>query len=218
MTSITIVTPWLGAHELIPGYRRAIEAAITEDDRLLIVDNASAPSLSEVWGAVSEWQTFLRNETNQGFSRACNKGLLEVETDAVLFLNNDICMTSVTWLEQIRKAIKPRTLVGARLRHDPHTAVDGQVIPYLDGWCIAGLTHEFKGLGGWSEDFEEPSYFGDNELCVRAQAAGIRLTQVPVGLRHISNYTSRRMDTDSVSARNRARYVAAVRQLLPLAA
>lgn len=201
-TSITVVTPWLDAHELIPGYQRAV-TVLGDDDRLVIVDNGSTPAIPDA---------AIRLPTNHGFSKACNFGLDAATTDAVLFLNNDIRMTSATWLQQIRQALKPGVLVGARLRTDAHTAVDGVAVPYLDGWCIAGMTAELLALGGWNEAFTEPAYYGDNELCVRAQAAGMRLVAVPVGLQHLGNYTSRRMDVTGVSARNRERYVEAVRE------
>lgn len=209
MISVTVVTPWLEAHELAPAYQRAM-TVLTEDDRLIVVDNGGAP---DDLGA-----TYVQPRRNLGFSRACNQGLYAAETDAVLWLNNDVRMTSATWLEQIRKALRPGVLVGAHLRNDAHTAVDGTVIPYLDGWCLAGMTADLIDLDGFDETFEEPSYFGDNDLCVRAQAAGMRLVQVPVGLTHIGNYTSKRTDVTGVSARNRARYEQTVRGLQPVAA
>lgn len=222
MTSITIVTPWLDAHELAPSYWRAMSAGMREDDRCVIVDNGSTPKL---WESIHqdagrpENILSVRLDVNAGFSRASNLGLAEASqmdnpTDAVLFLNNDVRMTSATWLTQIRQALKPGVLVGARLRSEPHTMVDGQVIPYLDGWCVAGLTAELVELGGWNEEFDEPSYFGDNELCVRARQAGMRLVGASVGLQHLENYTSRRMDVTGVSARNRERYLAAARLML----
>lgn len=214
------MTPWLDAAELIPGYRRALHAGTDDGDVAVLIDNGSATALRTLWGddGIPDWQRFVRNEQNLGFSRACNQGLAAAATDAVLFLNNDIRMTSSTWLEQIRQALKPGVLVGAQLRRDPHTAVDGRLIPYLDGWCLAGLTDEIRNLGGWNDTFEEPAYYGDNELCVRAVAAGMTLVEAPVGLRHLSNYTSRRMDVTGVSARNRDRYEQAVRDLLPAVA
>lgn len=209
MTTVSIVTPWLDAHELIPGYQRAVTTALTDDDRLVIVDNGSTPAIPDA---------AIRLPTNHGFSHACNFGLDAASTDAVLFLNNDVRMTSATWLQQIRQALKPGVLVGAQLRTDAHTAVDGEPVPYLDGWCLAGMRDDLLDVGGWNPVFEEPAYYGDNELCVRAQAAGMRLVAVPVGLQHLGNYTSRRMDVTGVSARNRDRYVAAVREWRRVAA
>jgi len=215
VTSITIVTPWLGAQELLPGYWGAVGTELGDDDRVTIVDNGSLAWFKSIAAPVVGFITFNRNA---GFNHANNAGLADAETDAVLFLNNDIRATAPGWLQPIRDALEPGVLVGAHLRDDRHTAVDGRVIPYLDGWCLAGRRDDLIRIGGWNEDFEEPAYYGDNELCVRAHEAGMELVEVPTTLRHIGNYTSKRMDITGVSMRNRARYEKAVRELLPVAA
>ena len=94
--------------------------------------------------------------------------------------------------------------------------VDGYRLPYVDGWCLAGRRVDLLALGGWDEGYEEPSYWGDNDLCLRAVRAGMRLVYLPddFGLRHISNYTTRRMDVSGVSERNRARFEARARRVL----
>lgn len=216
MTSITIVTPWLNCPELAQGYWQAVEAAVDTCDRVIIVDNASEPPLEQTHRertgiGLSPWVLFDRQERNLGFSRACNRGLDIAETDAVLFLNNDVRLRDAGWLGAVRRELRPETLVGATLRTDPHTAVDGQAVPYLEGWCVAALTADLRALGGW-DDLEEPSYYGDNLLSLHARAAGWKLVQVDVGLRHLGNYTTRRMDVNGVAARNRAVYEQAVRE------
>ena len=209
MTSLTVVTPWHNCHELAPAYWRAI-SVLADADRIIVVDNASEPPLEHpgIRGAIVH-----RVDTNLGFSKACNVAFDLVKTDAVCFLNNDIRMVSATWADNIRQALQPGTLVGAHLRADPHTAVDdGKPIPYLDGWCLAIMRDDLHAIGGWDE-LEEPSYWGDNILCVRATAAGMRLAEVPVGLTHIGNYTSRRIQArDDLSALNRGRYEQVVRE------
>lgn len=225
MTAITVVTPWLQAHDLAPAYQRAL-SVLGEDDDLIIFDNGDAPDIDRAtylgriditsMGELEQQHTTGRN---RGFSRACNLGLYAAATDAVLWLNNDIRMTSATWLEQIRRALKPGVLVGAQLRHDDHTIVDGKRVPYLDGWCLAGMTADLLDLDGFDEDYEEPSYYGDNDLCARAVAAGLRLVQVPVGLTHIGNHTSKRVPgRDDLAARNRLLYERTVRSLQSAAA
>ncbi|MEK9810675.1 MAG: glycosyltransferase [Candidatus Nanopelagicales bacterium] len=217
-TSVTVITPWRDAHELAAGYWQAIEAGLAPHDRVIIIDNGSSPTLRDAYfertgHGLPAFATILRSSVNLGFSRACNAAMQRVGTDAILFLNNDIRLRDAGWLDHIKRALEPGTLVGAHLRHDPHTAVDGETIPYLDGWCLAGMTSDLHGLGGW-DDLEEPSYYGDNLLCARASAAGMRLRQVTVGLRHLENYTSRRLDLrDEVAERNRAVYEAEVRRL-----
>lgn len=218
MTSITIVTPWHQSHELAAAYWRAINAGVGELDRVLVIDNASEPMLfTSAWDTAPAAAWDIRLYENIGFSRACNVGLkfagkAAMATDAVLFLNNDVRLVAGDWLERIRAALAPGVLVGAKLRDGAHTAVDGIQVPYLDGWCLAGMRADLDTLGGWNETFEEPAYYGDNELCARARAAGMQLVEANVGLRHLENYTSRRMPISEISARNRARYETIVRE------
>ena len=117
--NITIVTPWLNCHELIAAYEKAM-SVLAEGDRLVIVDNASTPPI-----IVPSADETVRLKRNLGFAGASNRGLRRVTTDAVLFLNNDVLMTSATWLQQIRAALRPGVLVGADLRTDNHCRVDG---------------------------------------------------------------------------------------------
>lgn len=210
MTSINVVTPWHNAHELAPAYWKAMEA-LGPRDGVVVIDNASVPPLEH---PRRERVQIIRSAGNLGFSKASNLGIFSAPADAIVFLNNDIRATSGDWPEQIRAALEPGVLVGAHLRDEPHASVDGHAVPYLDGWCLAGMRADIDGLGGWDEHYEEPSYFGDNDLCVRAVAAGMELRQVNVGLAHLGNYTSRRYASrDDVTARNRARYETAVRRL-----
>lgn len=212
--SITVVTPVWNTPELAPAYWRAM-TALSEDDRVVIIDNASVPP------AYTE-DSVIVNRENLGFSKPCNQGLawaaMEAETDAVLFLNSDVVMTSTTWIEQIRDALKPKRFVGAVMRAGDHASVDGRSWPYLDGWCLAGMTSDLLDLGGWDEGFEEPSYSGDCDICFRARQAGIKLVAVSVGLRHLENHTSRRLDVTGLSQRNYERYAAKVREALRVAA
>ena len=205
MISITIATPWYGAHELGPAYQRAV-GVIRECDKVIVIDNGGAP---EIIGART-----LSPGRNLGFSRACNLALNVADTDALLWLNDDIRMTSPDWLWAIKEELAPGVLVGAELSAPPYSMVDGCHIPYLAGWCLAGMTDDLRSLGGFDETFEEPAYFGDNDLCLRARRAGMRLVAAPVGLKHLGNVTSRSMDVSGVSARNYDRYAARARELL----
>jgi len=71
-------------------------------------------------------------------------------------------------------------------------------------------------LEGWDESFEEPSYYGDNDLCLRARLAGMTLRQAAVGLRHLGNGTAGPPDEHirAVTARNYDRFAARVREAL----
>lgn len=204
---ITAVVPWLNHRE----YEKDFWAAMSVTDiDVLVIDNGSRPPLPNAW----------RLKENAGFHRACNLGLELARTEAVLFLNNDIAATEPNWVEPIREALEPGVLVGARLRYDAHGDVDGVSLPYLAGWCLAGMRDDLLELGGWDETFDEPAYFGDNDLCLRARAAGMTLREVKVGLSHLENGTSE----DDLAARvaasqaNRERFAARARDLLGVAA
>lgn len=216
MTSLTVVTAWQGCHELAPAYWRAMEAGLHPDDRVLVIDNGSSPPLANDYlqsaGTVlPAYATFLRSEVNLGFNAANNAGLERVDTEAVAFLNNDISLGAAGWATVLRKHLRPGVLVGASLKLNHAT---GTPIPYLEGWCVAGMTQDLRDLGGWSGDFEEPAYFGDVLLSWQAKRAGMKLVQADVPLSHLGNYTTRKQDVSGVSERNRLRLLELVRPVV----
>ena len=178
--TITIVTPWLNHLEFCDGYWDAIEAGAP--DEVIIVDNGSDPPLD--FAAI-------RFEENRGFCAACNAGLHAATSDAVLFLNDDVELQTPGWLTKIRDRLEPKTLVGQQ-RTEQHAVVDGHLHAYIDGWCVAALTGDLVELGGWDETLDEPAYYSDNLLTLRALQAGWQLAHIGhLGLRHLGNGTSR---------------------------
>ncbi len=210
LPSIGVVTPWLDHHDLIPDYVEAV-SGLWPRDELIVVDNGSNPALT---------LPGIRLEENRGFSAASNLGMETAATDAVLFLNNDIAATRPGWLNKLRHALEPGVLVGAKLRDDHHTTVDGQPIPYLDGWCLAGMRDDLLELGGFDETLEEPAYYSDNLLCLEARAAGMSLKEVDLGLVHKTSTTSQPHLNPRVAEAtiaNRRRYETYARELLTAA-
>jgi GT2 family glycosyltransferase len=205
--SIAIVTPWHNhAADLWPEYQKVLADA--NADELWIVDNGSTPPLD--FGS-------LRLDANKGFCGGCNAGLAAATADIIVFLNNDVSLTEHGWLERLTDAVEPGVLVGARLRSDSHAQVDGQPMPYLDGWCIAGMRDDLLDLGGFDETLAEPAYFSDNLLCLEARAAGMTLREVRIGLKHAVGVTAKEQpDGRRALEQNRARYVERARELLTL--
>lgn len=206
MTTISIVTPWRDHWELLDDYRAAVLA--TDADEVVIVDDGSSPPLP--FGV-------LRCEEPSGFCGASNAGLTYAQSDAVLFLNNDIAGGHDGWLETIREAVEPDVLVGAQMRYDLHAAIDASRLPYLDGWCLAGMRDDLVELGGFDESLEEPAYYSDNLLCLEARAVGMTLRAVSVGLHHKKGQTSQphnNPDVQRAAKANRERYLARVREVL----
>lgn len=202
--SVTVVTAWVNHRELERDYWAAIR---TENVQVIVVDNGSDPPLPNAW----------RLNDNRGFHHACNQGLLLARTDAVLFLNNDIAPIAPGWLEPLRAELQPGVLVGAQLRYDDHGSINGEPLPYLDGWCLASMRQDLIDLGGWDEGYLEPAYYGDNDLSLRARAAGMTLREARVGLHHKNGATHDPAQDDHrarVTLENRARFAALAAQLL----
>ena len=213
--SVAVVTPWHNHPEFGPDYYEAVSVRRTTDE-LIVVDNGSTERTPHA--GFLPFSIPIRLEENTGFSHACNVGLDAASADAVLFLNNDIRAADRDWLEQIRDAIEPGVLVGAELRNDPHGRVEGQPMPYLDGWCVGGMRDDLLELGGWDEGYMEPSYYGDNDLSLRARAAGMSLREVRCGLVHKVNGTARDMDVTDASLANRERFQRVATEILGVAA
>ncbi len=207
--SISVVTPWYEHPELAEEYWKALDGEKTHE--VIVVDNGSATPVE---------RAAIRLEENAGFARANNIGLEKATGDAVLFLNNDVALGIPGWLEAIRAELKPGVLVGANVRSEQHAAVDGQVVPYLDGWCIAAMKEDLEELGGWSEEYEEPAYFSDNDLCLRAERAGMRFMAVAPPLVHLLNRTAGPGvgEVAQVTQRNYQIYAAKVREQSAVAA
>lgn len=184
---ISIVTPFHNCPELIPDYEKAVQGA-----QVIAIDNASDPVTSEQLEAMvsrlGNGSIYVRNEENIKFSKANNQGLAVADGEIVVFLNSDIQATG-NWLDRVQNAKKGAfyaATTGVR-------TVDGEAIRYLEGWCLFGHKSDFEMIGGWREDWEG-MYWEDNELCWRAEKAGIELKQAILPLLHLSNYTSRRTE------------------------
>ena len=200
-TTLAIVTPWHNQPDLWWDYTWAVRYRRPRD-QVIVVDNGSDPPLPF---------TAIRSATNLGFSGGSNLGLHHATADAVLFLNNDIVALDDDWLEDIRERVEPGVLVGP-LRQEPWAVVDGEMYPYIDGWCLAGMREDLLALGGFDESLEEPAYYSDNLLCLAARRSGMTLRDVRPRLRHLEGTTARHHERYlDVAVGNRQRYLASVR-------
>ena len=184
--TISIVTPWHNCPELIAGYEQAVNGA-----QVIVIDNASdaltSGNLISMVERLGNGSRYVRNEENVGYSKANNQGLALAEGEIVVFLNSDIQKTD-DWLGLVQNTKKgslyaPTT--GVRI-------VDGVAYRYLEGCCLFGHKSDFEMIGGWNDRDFPGWYWEDNELCYRAEKAGLQLKQVILPLVHLSNYTSSR--------------------------
>lgn len=177
--TVAIVTAWQNHLELAGDYFAAVEAG--QPDQLVIVDDASDPAL--------EFAS-LRVERSLGFCGANNLALAEVETDLVVFLNNDVAPLRAGWLKEMAAHIEAGVITGPILAND-YCTVDGVAYPYVDGWCLGMTVEDARRLGPWDEQFDVvgPGYFSDTWLAFGARMQGFRLREVRPGLRHKGGQT-----------------------------
>lgn len=205
--TISIITPFHNCPELLPDYEKAVQGA-----QVIAIDNASdsvtASKLEAMVDRLGNGSKYVRNEENVKFSKANNQGLALADGEIVVFMNSDIRSTG-NWLDRVQNAKK-----GAF--YSPTSGVrtvDDQVLRYLEGWCLFGHKSDFESIGGWNEIDFPGIYWEDNELCYRAEKAGLLLKQAILPLQHLSNYTSRRTEgAYSYSEANHAVFERIVRE------
>ncbi len=168
---------------------------------VIVVDDASTDdtqSLIEIVQGV----VCVRNETNQGFVRSCNRGAEHARGKYVVMLNNDTEPT-VGWLDELIAAtnLYPNVgLAGSRLLYpdgtlqeaggivwgngdpwnygrkgnpaDPRFTYTRQA-DYVSGASILLPLSVWKDVGGFSDEFY-PAYFEDTDLAFKVRAVGYK--------------------------------------------
>jgi GT2 family glycosyltransferase len=154
----------------------------------------------------------VRNEENCGFGPANNQGARAARGEALIFLSNDVIPRGdfVTPLVALF-ARKPRALAGAQLL-DFDTGwnrFDGNVIPYLAGWCLACTRATWETLGGFDERYT-PCDYEDMDLSQAAQRQGVELVALDLPLQHAFGQSAARLPggREMHTVRNRDRFVA----------
>jgi len=203
--TVSVITPWQNHPELIPDYENAVRGA-----EVIVIDNASDPDAAAAIRAMTERLKgkYLRNEKNASFSAANNQGLAQASREVILFLNNDIA-AGPSFLADVARDTAENCLVGTLLKTQ---VVYGVTLPYLEGWCLSGRRAVWQKLGGWDAEAYPLPYWEDNDLCLRALDAGMRLVPATWPVTHKKGQTTRELVLwGEVYERNRAVFAARVR-------
>ena len=182
---------------------------------IIVVDDASSDATPELL-ALCQGLQLLRNDSNSGFIRTCNKGAAAARGEYLCFLNND---TEVQpgWLDPLvatldadaRAGIAGAKLVypsghlqeaGACLRADGTVDLVGlnddpadprynhaRPVDHCSGAAILVRATLFRELGGFDERYV-PAYFEDCDLSLKVQEAGYKVIYQPasVVVHHLS--------------------------------
>jgi GT2 family glycosyltransferase len=212
---ISIITPVWNYNHLTSQYLLSNNIHYPDDNDIqwIIINNGSTDGtggILEFWkDIIGDRLIILRNETNRGFSVACNQGAARADGDTLLFLNNDIIIHG-DYITPLEKALNdnPNSLAGPQLANfDTGWNVFGdKLITYLIGWCLAVPKEIFEILGGFDERFS-PAYYEDVDLCHSALQSGFELQQVWVSLEHIGEQSGSQFeDKKQITETNRIKF------------
>lgn len=227
---ISIITPVLDHTDLIADY-----AAATHGAHVVIVDTGSAPDARKQWQHVGHLIDYALSGHNYG--HWCNAGFAHAVGDVIVFLNNDVRATG-DWLAQVAEDVKDGAIYGPELLAQN---VDGVLIPFLSGWCVAATKKTWErlvmawncehrmGYGEeaypyqvWDQDaYPAAGYWEDNDLSFRAMLADIRLEQTTWPITHLDggNATSKARPAYYADVeRNKATFARTVREAMRHAA
>lgn len=196
--------------------------------RLIIVDNASETPVREYLatlrsrGAVREVEV-IQNETNEGFPKGMNRGIVVSKAPFVCLLNNDIKVFS-GWLDEMLAVAKADPGIGVL---NPESNTFGNRPPagvpleeyaqkmrqqrgqYVEagmciGFCMLIRREVLDQIGGLSEEVER-GFFEDEDFCIRAQKAGFRSVVVSAAyVEHAQGQSFKRVpERDAIFERNR---------------
>jgi GT2 family glycosyltransferase len=173
---------------------------------VIVLDDCSPEQAAGALAGVTGIR-IVRNETNLGFLKSCNRGSREASGEYIVFLNNDTLVTE-GWLEALLSVFRLHPdagLAGAKLIYpDGRLQEAGGIVwrdgsawnygrgddpgkpeycylrevDYCSGACIMVSRELFLAAGGFDEHFA-PAYYEDTDLCFALRKAGKRIFYQP---------------------------------------
>jgi N-acetylglucosaminyl-diphospho-decaprenol L-rhamnosyltransferase len=140
-------------------------------ERVFVVDNASNDDSGTIARQYAH-VTLIRNDHNEGFGRACNRALAQVDTEFVLFLNPDATITASD-MDQILACFKAHpkaAIIGPAFDKTGNTVMPTR---FVSGAIAMWRMEHMRKVG-----FFDPAFFlffEDDDICLRVLNAGYEL-------------------------------------------
>ena len=182
----------------------------------IVIDNASADETEKE--IVKHNIKYIRNDTNEFFAKAINKGYRESCGEYILFLNNDVKIKNRhnDWIDGLIKEANDSIvgptggLLDSNLAFVKETKefIDSKYF-YISGWCILANRKTYDKLlidnKLWCEDYI--FYFEDADLSFRAKELGIDLKIVSVPVIHFGKMTAKKIGVNDLYISARTKFV-----------
>jgi len=208
--SISIVIPIYNNSHFTKSCINDLVKLKDENITFRFVDNASADDTYEIIKKAQERDNriwYFKNDTNEYFAKACNKGFASGNEEYVCYLNNDIRVRihHKDWIEKLVEACDDGSVVGPTggiLGPDYHFIRHTDKIQsenfYLSAWCIMARRNTWDKLVLPNEIGPFDSSFGlfyeDSDLGLRCAKQNIPLKIVPIPVMHIGHATAKKMN------------------------
>lgn len=218
MQSATVVIPNLNGMKYLKDCLDALMEQSRQDFTVLLIDNGSSDGSADYVESHYPEVEVCRFETNQGFCRAVNEGIMRARTPYVILLNNDtVC--DATFVEELVRAMDENPdcfSCASRMvqMHKPELIDDAGDFYSAFGWAFARgrgkkaasydkMCRIFSACAGaaiyrravFSEIglFDEVhfAYLEDVDVAYRARIAGYKNLYIPAAVvRHVGSATS----------------------------
>jgi len=199
--SCGIVIPVWNAWEATKTCLAALRETLGPEDSVVVVDNGSSDATAEGLRAFP-WVRVVRFSENKGFAAGCNAGAKVLDSEVIVFLNNDTIPVG-PWLKELRRAFEDEQVGAAGPRsnavsgvqrvmevtYDPldrhalesfaegwMARLEGIFTPTkrLVGFCLAVRKQAYEQVGGFDESFGIGG-FEDDDLCLSLRERGWKL-------------------------------------------
>ena len=166
------------------------------DFNLILTANGN-PEAAEHFNAIARTHKNVRvvvNTENEGFMEPNKKALAMTDTELFCMVNDD-CILPLSWLGKIKRqfAVHPKAAVvgpvGCRLRDNFVGGLEGSIIEYVEGVCLAIRTDLAKVHGLFDPNLKW-AYGEDADLCIRMRSLGYTIHLAGFPIHHKPGSTS----------------------------
>lgn len=233
---VSIIIPCLNNADLTRDCINSIRAYTPEDHEIILIDNGSIDETPELLNDLARGRLnyiVLRNDTNIGFPRAVNQGILFSKGEHIVILNNDV-IVSPEWLTGMLECMNsapdigivgPRTnnISGRQIFRDGTYSNQFEFVEFArsfrnsykghyDSWwrivffCTLIKREVFEKIGVLDEQFS-PGNFEDDDFCIRSVLGGYRnVICNDVFVHHFGSASHKDIDQSALLSVNHAKY------------